>query len=128
MYRRRIYLYRRKGEGRHCFLKDRIQLITCHLSYSLNRPGAIHPFLYIILFQNSQRGKEFNKFCLSNSWDDLCIACLNPSSMVQLPSHLSEDEPKLLTGQWSTQFVIIYPKLHATYVRNGTKKRRRFQR
>ena len=40
-------------------------------TFSLNHPGAIHPILQIVLLQNSERGKEFNKFCPLNKSDDL---------------------------------------------------------
>ena len=40
-------------------------------TFSLNHPGAIYPILQIVLLQNSQRGKEFNKFCPLNKSDDL---------------------------------------------------------
>ena len=47
------------------------------------RIGFIHPFLQIILVQNSLGGKEFNKFFPSNSSDDLCLPfCIYSSSMV----------------------------------------------
>ena len=39
-------------------------------SFSSNHPVAV---LKIVLMQNSQLGKEFNKFCPSNSSDDLCL-------------------------------------------------------
>ena len=46
-------------------------------SFSSDYPGAINPFLHIILVQNS---KEFNKFCTPNSSDDLCLLlCVNPA-------------------------------------------------
>ena len=35
--------------------------------------GLIHPFLKIVLVQNSQHGKELNKFYSPNSSDDLCL-------------------------------------------------------
>ena len=34
-----------------------------NLSFSLYRPGAIHPILQIVLVQNSKHGKEMNRFC-----------------------------------------------------------------
>ena len=40
-------------------------------TFSFNHPGAIHPILQIVLLQNSQRSKEFNKFCPLNKSDDL---------------------------------------------------------
>ena len=43
----------------------------------------IHPFLQIILVQNSQRSNELNQFCSPNSNDDLCLLFyLYPSSML----------------------------------------------
>ena len=51
-------------------------------SFSSYHPGAINPFLPVILVQNRQRGKELNKFCPPNSSDDLYLFfCINPSSM-----------------------------------------------
>ena len=49
------------------------QIILVQSSYISNRP-----------VQNSQRGKEFNKFCSPNRSNDLCrFFCLYPSSMVR---------------------------------------------
>ena len=42
----------------------------------------IHSILHILVVQNSLHGKEFNKFCPSNSRDDLCLFfCIFPSSL-----------------------------------------------
>ena len=49
-------------------------------SISSYHPGAINPFLLVILAHNSKRGKELNKFCPPNSSDDLFFG-INPSSM-----------------------------------------------
>ena len=47
-------LYRREGKGRCCCLGDRIYSIPCcACCFSSYRPGAIHPFLYIVLVQFS---------------------------------------------------------------------------
>ena len=47
------------------------------------RIGCIQPFLSNQPRQNSQRGKELNKFCLPNRRDDLCLCfCIIPSSML----------------------------------------------
>ena len=52
-------------------------------TFSLNHPGAIHPILQIVLLQNSERGKEFNKFCPLNKSDDLLpFLCIYPSFMI----------------------------------------------
>ena len=52
-------------------------------SYSSFCPHVIHPILKIILVQNSQRGKEMNRFCPPNSCVDLCLLfCLYPSSVL----------------------------------------------
>ena len=48
-------------------------------SFFSYHPGAIHPFLYIILVQNSQRGKELNLFRPPNSSDDLLPSLLYKS-------------------------------------------------
>ena len=59
-----------------------VHLLSCRASNLKNRmkssfasylPGTIHPFLHIILVQNSSRGKKLNKFCSPNSSDDLCL-------------------------------------------------------
>ena len=51
-------------------------------SFSSCHPGAIHPFLQIILVQISLRGKELNKFRPPNRSYDLCLFfCIYPSSM-----------------------------------------------
>ena len=48
------------------------------------RKGWIHPFLQIIVVQNSPRGKELNPFYPPNSSDDLCILfCRYPSSLTE---------------------------------------------
>ena len=73
----------REGKGRRCCLGYRIPyqfLIAlailhreefilffisswCNSSFSSNHPGAIQPFLQVILVKSSQRGKEQNHFC-----------------------------------------------------------------
>ena len=56
-------------------------------SFSSYHPGAIHPFLQIILFFKSSncklwRGKELNNFFSPISSDDLCLFfCNYPSSL-----------------------------------------------
>ena len=92
-------LYKREGKCCRYCLGDRIYyckfidtIAIWHQDNLKNRmkahfssyhPGAIHPFLLIILVQNNQQGKELNSFCPPNSSDNLCLFfCLNPSSTV----------------------------------------------
>ena len=42
---------------------------------------AARIILPIVLMQNSSRGKEWRQFCPPGSSDDLCLLCINPSSM-----------------------------------------------
>ena len=76
---------RRTGKGRRCCLRDRIYSISISgrtscfeeqdelILFFKSSWCTIHPFLQIVLVQNSQRGKELNKFCPPNSSDDLCL-------------------------------------------------------
>ena len=53
-------------------------------SFSSSYPGTIHHILRPTVVQNSQRGKELNKFCPPISSDDLCLFfCIYPSSIIK---------------------------------------------
>ena len=56
----------------------------CNSSFSSYHPGQIHPFLFIILVQTASTVKELDKFCPSNSSDDLCLLFCTNSFMILL--------------------------------------------
>ena len=84
--------YRRKAKGRRCCLGEQKLFSSLPPQLLFNRTiwriGWIHPFLQIILMQfilffKSSLCKELNKFCPSNSSDDICpFFCIYPSSML----------------------------------------------
>ena len=81
-------------------------------SFSSNHPVAVHPIFQTVLVENSQRGKEFNKFCPPNSSDDFCLFfCIYPSSMVRLDKNL----PNMTLGRICSSaedflnFILYFP-------------------
>ena len=119
-----IFSHRRsKANVVTCCLGDRINSNPCcamatvsctrtilknmmNSSFSSNQPGAIHTILHIV--QNSQRGKELNKFCPPNSSDDLGpFFCICPSSMILVKQlHFTIGQ-----GRLRNKFVYCYSNL-----------------
>ena len=58
---------------RYSYLNQDILKNIMNSSFSSNLHSVVHPVFSIILVQNSQRGKELNKFCPPNSSDDLSL-------------------------------------------------------
>ena len=88
MQRRRIYTEEKEKVVAAVWGTELIQFIAAlAILYQddplLQRPGAIHAILQIVLVQNSySHAKEMNR-CPPNRSDDLCLLfCLYPSSTV----------------------------------------------
>ena len=100
----------------HMYVYDRST--WCSSSFSSYHPCAVHLFLHIILVQNSQCGKELNKFCPPNNSNDLCLLfCKNPSSTRPSLSDWSESIKVIFTP---SNVIPCFLKKLAYYMFSGT--------